>query len=107
MNDVPMRPTGTAVDWLPWGDAISVSVACKLSGRSGETVRQWCKTYGIGIQVSKNACWRVSRPALRALLNGDAEAVQAIRAGDRRNPIAAEYYKRPLDEYRSRYGLEP
>lgn len=93
-NIIPMRPLETAPQWLHWSESIPVSVACRLSGRSGETVRQWCKVYGIGVQVGKNTSWRVSRPALLALLDGEKAkpALVAILQGDRNNPEARSYY---------------
>lgn len=91
-NVIPMRPLDAAPKWLHWSEVISVSVAARLSGTSTESVRRWCKTYGIGTQTGKNASWRVSRPALLALLDGNTVALAAIKAGDKCHPEAINYY---------------
>ncbi|GEM_PF-4187496 len=78
--------------WIGRYEGITITIAAGIAGKDPQTVRRWCMEYGIGVQPHKNKNWRVSRPALLALLDGDHRAIQIIRNGDRTNPAVRDYY---------------
>jgi excisionase family DNA binding protein len=76
-------------------EAISVKEAAAIAGLSVRTVRRWCDERGIGRQIVPGGSWRVSRPALSMLLDGDERALHGYRAGFRGQfePVAAHFRK--------------
>lgn len=71
--------------------AIGVGQAAKVANVSGETIRRWCVSFGIGAKPGGRGRWRVSAPALLALLADDKPALAAINAGRFTDPSAAQY----------------
>lgn len=71
--------------------AISVGQAAKVANVSGETIRRWCISDGIGVQPGGRGPWRVSAPCLLALLANDGPALAAIKAGRLGDDAARPY----------------
>jgi hypothetical protein len=74
-------------------EAISVRIAARLAGVSERTVHNWCVAHSIGRRIAGGP-WRISRPALWMLLDGDQEALRAYLAGDRASERVAWYFRR-------------
>lgn len=72
-------------------EAISIPEAAALAGVSLRAMRDWCVKHEIGRSIAGR--WRVSRVALRALLDGDQEGLAAYQAGDRSGPAAVRAFK--------------
>src|SRR5271155_2990961 len=71
-------------------EAITVSEAAKLAGRTGVTVRSWASRAGLGRPVGGQ--WLVSKVALAMFLENDLRALKAYWAGDRESPIVTSYF---------------
>jgi len=93
-NVIPIT-AGRRVKSVPmvWRETIDVSAAAFIAGVSTETVRRWCKQYGIGRQISKHGNWRVSRPALLMMAVADMEALDTFMNGDCGSSLVAPYFK--------------
>ncbi|UGY25681.1 hypothetical protein HU675_0002170 [Bradyrhizobium septentrionale] len=74
-------------------EALSLSAAAKLAGRSHSTLRNWCEEHGIGRRIA-GGNWAVSRVALQMLLDGEAEALFEYHMGNRDHPLVAVYFER-------------
>jgi len=74
-------------------EAVSVKTAAELAGRSQSTIRNWCERFKIARKIA-DGNWQVSRVALRMLLDGDMDALDAYGAGDRSSPCIATYFQR-------------
>ncbi len=75
-------------------EAAPVSVAAKIAGVSARTMQHWCVVHRIGRRIA-NGPWRVSRPALFMLLDGDNAALRAYLLGERAGRVAA-YFRRAV-----------
>jgi hypothetical protein len=75
-------------------EAITVSIAAKIAGVKPRTIQHWCCVYRIGRRIA-NGPWRVSRPALQMLLDGDNAALRAYLSGERAGRVAA-YLRRAV-----------
>jgi hypothetical protein len=73
-------------------EAITVSIAAKIAGVKPRTMQHWCVIHRIGRRIA-NGPWRVSRPALQMLLDGDNAALRAYLSGEREGRVAA-YFRR-------------
>lgn len=71
---------------LPYSDQMTVEKAAELVERSGQTIRNWCRRYGIGrkVRVLGRDQWDyvVSYPAVRMVAHKDFDALKAFLAGD-------------------------
>lgn len=80
---------------MPVGDIITVSEAMKVAGVSDETIRRWCRKYGIGRKYRAHSwsdnVWQVSRPGLLIVMAKDWDALEALMAGDRQVSALAPY----------------
>ncbi|MGE4172603.1 MAG: hypothetical protein AB7F41_09000 [Methylocystis sp.] len=76
-------------------EAIPIHIAAKIAGVKPRTMQHWCVVHRIGRRIA-NGPWRVSRPALQMLLDGDNAALRAYLSGERAGRVAA---------YLSRAGL--
>ena len=65
-------------------EAISVPEAAAIAGTSLRAMRDWCVKHSIGRSIAGR--WRVSRVALRALLDGDRDGLAGYLSGDRTSP---------------------
>jgi hypothetical protein len=74
-------------------EAIELTVAAKVTGRSAGTIRGWCLKYGIGRRIVGGP-WQVSRLALQMLLDGNTKALLAYQTGDRHGDLVAPYVQR-------------
>ncbi|MET4293732.1 hypothetical protein [Bradyrhizobium sp. LB5.2] len=73
-------------------EAISVKEAAGLAATSGNTIRNWCIRHGIGRRVG-GGVWRVSKVALKMLLDGDMPALAAYVYGDRSSELVLLYFR--------------
>lgn len=74
-------------------EAITLSLAATIAGKSQSTLRYWCEQHGLGRKVG-GGNWLVSRPALAMYLDGDLKALRAYHSGDRESELVASYFKR-------------
>lgn len=74
-------------------EGISLKVAAARSGKSETTVRDWCRTRGLGRRIG-DGVWVVSQVALAMHLDGDGTALAAYLAGDRASAMVRAYYLR-------------
>ena len=70
-------------------EAITVREACRISGRSADTVRRWAALHDLGRPVGGQ--WMLSRVALRMYLDGDRFALRAFLSGDRISDMVSPY----------------
>jgi hypothetical protein len=73
-------------------EAIPITEAARIAGRSVRTLREWCMRLDIGRRIGGQ--WAVSRVALAMWLDGDRAALAAYFAGDRTLPIVVHYFER-------------
>lgn len=74
-------------------EAMTVSAAARVAGRSAGTILAWCKKYDIARKIV-GGNWAVSRVALQMLLDQDLDALAAYGSGDRASLRVAAYFKR-------------
>ncbi|KAB1071548.1 helix-turn-helix domain-containing protein [Methylobacterium planeticum] len=72
-------------------EGLTTSEAAERANRTERTIRMWCRDHDIGRHVAGGP-WLVSKVALAMFLNGDAAALRAYLAGDRRSPAVAGYF---------------
>ena len=73
-------------------EAMTVDAAHKLAGVSDGTIRNWCVQHAIGRRIA-GGNWKVSRVALRMLLEGEMEALAEYHTGDRTDPRVIAYFE--------------
>jgi hypothetical protein len=78
-------------------EAISISDAARIAGRSTVTVRTWAANLDLGRPVGDR--WMISRVALAMFLESDRKALRAYLSGDRESAIVVDYFRR--------FGLQP
>ncbi|MGB3502267.1 MAG: hypothetical protein WBA44_11625 [Mesorhizobium sp.] len=82
---------------LPYCDTITVKTASELAGVSGETIRTWCRKFGIGRKPCGDGwerwAFQVSLPGLRMVIAQDWQALEAFRAGDRASDIVSRHFE--------------
>jgi hypothetical protein len=78
-------------------EALSISDAARIAGRTAVTVRTWAALHDLGRPIGRR--WMVSRVALAMHLDGDREALKAYLAGDRESALVTDYFQR--------FGLQP
>jgi hypothetical protein len=71
-------------------EAIRITNAATLAGKSERTIRNWCLERHIGRRIGGH--WAVSIVALDMLLAGDHEGLVAYLAGDRTSARVVSYY---------------
>jgi hypothetical protein len=79
------------------GEALSISEAATIAGRSTVTVRTWAANFDLGRPVGGR--WMISRVALAMYLDSDRKALRAYLSGDRESEIVVHYFRR--------FGLQP
>lgn len=85
MNDYP--PSGRPKPVLMRRDEIiGVKKAAHEAARNEKTIREYAKRYGIGRQTGPNSLLEISIPALNMVLQGDFEALEQLRNGNRSHP---------------------
>ena len=72
-------------------EGMTTAEAAEQANRTERTIRMWCRDHDIGRRVAGGP-WLVSRIALAMFLNGDAPALRAYLAGDRRNSSVWPYF---------------
>lgn len=82
---------------FPRGTTVTVAQAASYADVSRQTIRRWCVEHGIGVQIGDNGTWRVSAPALSALLSTDRPALDAILAGRFSDPAAQAHMAARFD----------
>ena len=78
-------------------EALTISDAARIAGRTTVTVRTWAAIHDLGRPIGRR--WMVSRVALAMHLDGDREALKAYLAGDRESALVTDYFQR--------FGLQP
>jgi Helix-turn-helix domain len=73
-------------------EAITVSEAAEISGRSVVTVRNWIIDCELGRHIGGH--WAVSRVALTMFLDGDLDALAIYLSGDRDDCRVVRYFDR-------------
>lgn len=79
------------------GEALSISEAATIAGRSTVTVRTWAANFDLGRPVGGR--WMISRVALAMFLESDRRALKAYLSGDRESRLVISYFER--------FGLRP
>ena len=72
-------------------EGLTTAEAAERANRTERTIRIWCRDHDIGRHVAGGP-WLVSKVALAMFLNGDAVALRAYLAGERRSPTVAGYF---------------
>jgi hypothetical protein len=78
-------------------EALTISEAAKVAGRSTVTMRTWAATLDLGRPIGGR--WMVSRVALAMYLDSDPRALRAYLSGDRESEYVVVYFRR--------FDLEP
>jgi hypothetical protein len=73
-------------------EAVSISEAARIAGRTVVTMRAWAAIHDLGRMVGGR--WAVSRVALAMHLDNDRKALQAYLDGDRHSPGVISYFER-------------
>lgn len=74
-------------------EAITVSKAAKLYGKSAGTIRTWASVHGLGRRVADGQ-WQLSRAACAMWLDGDKRALNLLLQGNREAPEVVAYFRR-------------
>jgi hypothetical protein len=86
-------------------EAITVSEAARLAGKTAVTVRSWAARAGLGRPVGGQ--WLVSKVALMMFLENDLRALKAYWAGDRESPVVMAYFNKiGVDPKKKLEGIE-
>jgi hypothetical protein len=72
-------------------DIISMKRAVHHARKSLDTIRRWCRRYGIARQATPGSPLEVSAIALEMVLHGDVEALELLREGRRSDPAVKRY----------------
>jgi hypothetical protein len=78
-------------------EALSISDAARIAGRTIVTVRAWAANFDLGRPVGGR--WMISRVALAMFLESDRLALTAYLSGDRESRLVVAYF--------ARFGLDP
>jgi hypothetical protein len=78
-------------------EALAISEAATIAGRSTVTVRTWAANFDLGRPVGGR--WMISRVALAMFLESDRKALRAYLSGDRENALVIDYFRR--------FGIQP
>jgi len=73
-------------------EVIAMPEAVKRTGRTDKTLRLLCQRYGIARRCVSSRRWEISAPALEMVMQGDLEALELLRAGDRHAPRVRRYF---------------
>jgi hypothetical protein len=73
-------------------EALTISEAAEVSGRTKVTMQTWAALYDLGRPVGGR--WMLSRVALQMYLDEDRNALRAYLMGDRACEEVAVYFKR-------------
>jgi hypothetical protein len=73
-------------------EACTVKIAARIAGVSERTVQNWAMQHQIGRRIAGGP-WRISRPALQMLLDGDKGALREYLKGERGGRVA-KYFER-------------
>lgn len=74
-------------------DICDVKTAVHEAGKSMKTIRRWVRQYGIGRHAGHGAPIEISRIGLLMVLQGDFEALELLRDGDRSHPDVLRYIR--------------
>jgi hypothetical protein len=73
-------------------EALAISEAAAIAGRSTVTVRAWAANFDLGRPVGGR--WMISRVALAMFLESDRKALRAYLSGDRESALVVAYFQR-------------
>lgn len=72
-------------------EILNIARAADRAKRSTDTIRRWCRDFGIARQSAPGAPLEISALALEMVLHGDHEALEKLRAGERSAPEVKRY----------------
>ncbi len=72
-------------------EAMSTTEAAKMAGIAPRTMRDLCLNRPIARQILGH--WKVSKPALQMLLDGNDAALKAYASGDRTSSLVTDYFR--------------
>jgi hypothetical protein len=87
----PGKPTTAKPVLMQPEDIIHIRSAAARANRCEKTIRRWVSLHGIGRHSSRTAPLEISAPGLVMVLQGDFEALELLRAGDRHSPSVYRY----------------
>ena len=73
-------------------EVLRIEMAVHHAQRSQKTIRKWCRDHGIGRQSGPNAPLEISHVALEMMLQGDHEALELLREGNRTHPSVKRFF---------------
>ncbi len=73
-------------------EAISLKEGAALSGKTANTVRNWCEAHALGRRIG--GTWSVSKVALTMFLDGDFRSLNLYLDGDRKSADVTAYFQR-------------
>lgn len=101
--DSPTLPLGrsqerrvTPVPMLP-SEIVRIETAMFFAQVSDKTIRIWAHKDGIGRQAERHSPLQISLPALLMKVDGEAEALERLRAGDRAHASVMLYLERAIN----------
>lgn len=71
----------------------NVKTAASEAGKTIKTIREWVKFYGIGRQTTPTSPIEISRIALLMVQQGDFDALELLRDGERSHPSVLRYIR--------------
>lgn len=87
----PAKPPPAKAVLMQPEDIINIHRAGVRADRCEKTIRRWVRLHGIGRHSSRTAPLEISAPALDMVLQGDFEALELLREGDRHSPSVYRY----------------
>jgi hypothetical protein len=92
LDGPPMLLSARALPPLPEAPPLLMpKVAAALARVDESTIVRWAQRYGIGSQLRKHGPWRIDPLGLQIVMNGDAAALEAYKAGSLDDPAIAPY----------------
>lgn len=90
------RGRAVAVPMLP-SEIVRIETAMFFAQVGDKTIRAWAKKDGIGRQAEKHAPLQISFPALLMKIDGQMDALERLRSGDRQDLTVRLYLRRSID----------
>lgn len=85
-----MDRTHILIPYCP-DEAIGTAEAAAIAGIAPRTMRDLCLNRPIARQILGH--WKVSKPALQMLLDGNDAALKAYASGDRTSSLVTDYFR--------------
>jgi hypothetical protein len=90
---LPSAPTRPKAVLMRRDEICDVKTAAYEAGRSVKTIRAWAEMYGIGRQSSPTSPIEISRIGLLMVLQGDFQALELLRNGERSHSDVLRYIR--------------